>query len=240
MRSLMSTLPNNEFSRLRGRTKSLLSIGLIVFAVLTVLQDAFAHGIAGNRLFSGTLTFDDPAVADEAILPNLSYSTHPDGGANVTTIVSVGHFFAFSHQPSVSVSTVGGSTAIGVVQIAQGSIRQTSKSKERHSETMRTRCSYRKALAWAIGRSGAQGVGASVPNAIEPGIFFGKGFGDLPDSLAWLRPFAITGALTLEHPITGSSTNFGIDPQTGWLGPMLAQNADTLHWGFRSNSAHCI
>jgi hypothetical protein len=35
---------------------------------------------------------------------------------------------------------------------------------------------------------------------IVPGIFFGKGFGDLPDNLAWLRPFGITGALTLEHP----------------------------------------
>ena len=33
--------------------------------------DAFCgrHGIAGNRYFDGTLTFDDPAVADEAIPP---------------------------------------------------------------------------------------------------------------------------------------------------------------------------
>jgi hypothetical protein len=28
----------------------------------------------------------------------------------------------------------------------------------------------------------------------EPGIFFGKGFGDLPDSLSWLRPFFVTGS----------------------------------------------
>ena len=27
--------------------------------------NAAAHGIAGNRLFVGTLSFDDPAVADE-------------------------------------------------------------------------------------------------------------------------------------------------------------------------------
>ena len=32
-------------------------------------HSAHAHGIAGNRYFDGTLTFDDPAVADEAILP---------------------------------------------------------------------------------------------------------------------------------------------------------------------------
>jgi hypothetical protein len=41
-------------------------------------HSADAHGIAGNRFFPGTLTFDDPAVADEAIL---STQKHPgDGG----------------------------------------------------------------------------------------------------------------------------------------------------------------
>jgi hypothetical protein len=87
------------------------------------------------------------------------------------------------------------------------------------------------ALAWDIGHSGAQGVGANGPDAIHPGIFFGKGFGDLPDSLAWLRPFGITGAVTLEHPMTGNSINFGVDPLTAQLGPMLTRNADILHWG---------
>jgi hypothetical protein len=87
-------------------------------------------------------------------------------------------------------------------------------------------------LAWGVGHSGAQGVGANAPDLITPGIFFCKGFGDLPDSLGWLRPFAITGALTLAHPTTGASTNLGIDPQTGQLGPMLTRNVDTLHWGF--------
>jgi hypothetical protein len=49
-------------------------------------------------------------------------------------------------------------------------------------------------LAWGIGRSGAVGVAANGPDTIQPGLFFGKGFGDLPNSLAWLRPFAVTGA----------------------------------------------
>jgi hypothetical protein len=31
-----------------------------------------AHGIAGNRFFVGTLTFDDPSLADEAIVPHFS------------------------------------------------------------------------------------------------------------------------------------------------------------------------
>jgi len=33
-------------------------------------------------------------------------------------------------------------------------------------------------LAWGIGRTGAQAVGADETNTIQPGVFFGKGFGD--------------------------------------------------------------
>ena len=44
---------------------------------------AAAHGIAGNRYFVGTLTFDDPAVADEAIVPLYSAINYPAPGGNV-------------------------------------------------------------------------------------------------------------------------------------------------------------
>ena len=44
---------------------------------------AHAHGIAGNRLFPGTLTFDDPAVNDELILPSASRFQHPGEGGDV-------------------------------------------------------------------------------------------------------------------------------------------------------------
>ena len=38
----------------------------LAFALVVSAHSADAHGIAGNRFFVGTLTFDDPAVADEA------------------------------------------------------------------------------------------------------------------------------------------------------------------------------
>jgi hypothetical protein len=39
----------------------------LVLVLLAVSDPASSHGIAGNRYFGGTLTFDDPAVADEVI-----------------------------------------------------------------------------------------------------------------------------------------------------------------------------
>jgi hypothetical protein len=56
---------------------------VIALAFLTGASQAHSHGIAGNRYFDGTLTFDDPAVADEAILPYYSYFAQPMQGSNV-------------------------------------------------------------------------------------------------------------------------------------------------------------
>ena len=57
-------------------------IALTTLGVLALSQPAHSHGIAGNRYFDGTLTFDDPAVADEAILPSYTYLEQPTQGSN--------------------------------------------------------------------------------------------------------------------------------------------------------------
>jgi hypothetical protein len=56
---------------------------LVVVALLGGIHSAHAHGIAGNRFFPGTLSFDDPAVADEAIVPNFSSFKRAGDGGNV-------------------------------------------------------------------------------------------------------------------------------------------------------------
>ena len=56
---------------------------MIALALLPWALSAHAHGITGNRFFVGTITFDDPAVADESILPGFSSLDHPVNGGNV-------------------------------------------------------------------------------------------------------------------------------------------------------------
>src|SRR5215469_8738637 len=63
--------------------KTLPVLGLVLVSLLAGAQPALAHGIAGNRYFDGTLTFDDPAVADEAILPLYQNLAYPAQGSNV-------------------------------------------------------------------------------------------------------------------------------------------------------------
>jgi hypothetical protein len=204
----------------------------LALGILGGVHSAHAHGIAGNRFFPGTLTFDDPAVADEAIVPNFSSSKHPGEGGDVVDNRFNWAFFR------LLTPTLGAGIDGGWIHRDWGSPLRSGFDATNlmiKGEVYRNNLHemlVSAGLTWGIGHSGAQGVGTNAPDSIKPGIFFGKGFGDLPDSMAWLRPFGITGAATLEHPMAGASTNFGIDALTGQLGPMLTRNVDTLHWGF--------
>jgi hypothetical protein len=220
-----------ELATTRRPSPWLVGLFLIVATISAAPHCADAHGIAGNRFFPGTLAFDDPAVADESRLPLFTSSKHPDDGGDV-----VDNRFSWSFFRLLT-PTLGVGIDSGWVQRNWGSSQRSgfdTTSLSVKGEVYRNdlhEMLVSAALAWDIGHSGAQGVGANGPDAIHPGIFFGKGFGDLPDSLAWLRPFGITGAVTLEHPMTSSSINFGVDPLTGQLAPMLTRNVDILHWG---------
>lgn len=54
----------------KGYTIKLKAVKLaLIIAILGASGGVYAHGIAGNRYFPGSITFDDPTVADELILP---------------------------------------------------------------------------------------------------------------------------------------------------------------------------
>ena len=86
-------------------------------------------------------------------------------------------------------------------------------------------------LSGTIGKSGARGIGSDQFGSLEPGLFLGKGFGDAPNALAWLRPLAVTGAVSTEIPTTARSVVLGLD-EAGQLAPIPFQTGTIVHWGF--------
>lgn len=64
---------------------------------------------------------------------------------------------------------------------------------------------------WDIGGSGSKRVGADSFSTVTPRLLFGKGFGDLPEALQYLRPFALTGSAGIGIPTRASSTTTEAD-----------------------------
>jgi hypothetical protein len=81
------------------------------------------------------------------------------------------------------------------------------------------------------GGTGASSVGADPFNTYTPTVFFGKGLGDLPDTLSWLRPVAITGQVGYAIPARNFTTTLGIDPDTGGLTADTEFHPRVLNWG---------
>ena len=200
---------------------------------LAITTAARAHGIAGNRLFAGTLSFDDPAVADEAILPVYSRLDYPAQGSNVSEN-RINATFNRLLTPTLAFTIDSGwihqNWPIGNTSGADKAnigLKYEAYRDNRHETLISV------GLAWGIGHAGSAAVGADAPNTIQPGVFFGKGFGDLPDSLSWLRPFAVTGAIVNEAPV-GSSRATALAPNlsTGRFDSIPSPGVETLHWGF--------
>jgi hypothetical protein len=68
---------------------------------------------------------------------------------------------------------------------------------------------------------------AETFSTYTPTVWFGKGFGDLPDSMKWLRPFAITGQIG--YAIPSSAATITIDPDTGDVD--ADYHPQVLRWG---------
>ena len=82
-------------------------------------------------------------------------------------------------------------------------------------------------IDWDIGHSGSSRVGAEPFSTVTPGLFFGKGFGDLPDGAAMLRPLALTGQLGIGIPSTTSTSTVNDEGEL-----TVDRHPNNLVWGF--------
>jgi hypothetical protein len=97
--------------------RTMKALALVAGALLSLAASAQAHGIAGNRYFPGTLTFDDPAVADELFIPVYSRLEHPtrEGGE-----ASDDSFSVTFQRLLTRTLAVGGDTGLGVSFTEEG------------------------------------------------------------------------------------------------------------------------
>jgi len=87
-------------------------------------------------------------------------------------------------------------------------------------------------LGLEVGGTGSSSVGADSFSTWTPGIFFGKGFGDLPDALRFFKPLALTGAAGVAIPTSSSTRSVMVNDQTGEREVEIERHPDVLEWGF--------
>jgi hypothetical protein len=161
---------------------------LAAAALAAVPSLALAHGVAGDRFFPATLTVDDPAVADELSAPTVS---HLDGQTDVSGEYSkrLTRSFGVSFGETWSRIKEDGAPAASGFQNLETTAKWQFLTSPEHEAIVSAGLS----AEWS--GTGADGVGAERHTTLTPTIWFGKGAGDLPESMSWARPFALTGQL---------------------------------------------
>ena len=170
---------------------------------------ASAHGILGDRFFPPTVTTDDPFAVDELALPTVSWLRNPAaGGSAAFHEIDAGFEFdkeIFPHLAlGISDTYLFQHPDRGPDTRGWDNLTFTAKYEFFHSEPHETILSV--GLEADLGRSGNRSV-ASPDSAVAPVLYFGKGMGDLPDSLSALQPFAVTGSLSQHFPLSGEDSN---------------------------------
>jgi len=199
-------------------------------AATLVSVAALAHEVVGNRIFPATLAIDDPGVSDELALPTIaSFKTGDDPSYTELDISAeyakrITEDFAISISPTwTRLSPPGGPLMTG----ANGFQNLETAFKYRIFKNAEHEFVVSAGLEIEWGGTGATGVGADPFTTYTPTLYFGKGFGDLPTSLNWARPFAITGQIG--YAIPGQSSTLSVDPDTGDID--IEQNPRVLIWG---------
>jgi hypothetical protein len=161
---------------------------------------AEAHGFAGERFFPATIQTDDPFVADEMSLPTVTRSpTGPDGrqetdiGIDLAKRITPRLGVTFSDEWRY-IQPKGLPATYGLGTLTTGLQYQLFVDGPHEALAL-------VGLSAAWGHTGrVNGAGADDHTTLSPTFDFGKGLGDLPDWLPWLRPIAITGNLSLDVP----------------------------------------
>jgi hypothetical protein len=192
----------------------------------------YGHGFAGARFFPATLSTDDPFVADELSLPTVSTIRTPDDGGTCQTDISID--IAKRITPEFAIEIGETLTALnpheGRAVNGFGNLELSGKYQFLKNDAHEAIVSL--GLGVEIGGTGWSSIGADSFSTWASGIFFGKGFGDLPEVLRFLKPFAITGLVGIEIPTSASTRTVTVDDRTGEAEVEIERHPELLEWGF--------
>ncbi len=204
-------------------TLRLAALGALPIGLASLLGacPAVAHGIVGDRFFPATIATDDPAVADELSLPTIDAFKTPD--APPDTEVDISGEWSKRITSRFGVSFDGAWTDL---KTPTSDISGFQNLGTTFKYLVATNAPHELMISAGVevewGGTGNARVGADSTTTVTPTLYFGKGAGGLPDSLAWARPFALTGvigyAAPLEHGATRSlETGFALEYSLRYL-----------------------
>src|SRR5579863_8379825 len=179
------------------------SIALAGIITVTCTSHALAHCFVGARFLPATLATDDPCVADEMSLPTVAWSrtgdippaTQWDVSADLSKRITEDLGFAIGENWT-QIRAPDGTVMAGFADL-QTTLQYQLLKNASHETAMLL------GLIVDWGGTGATNSGIGTPySLLTPTYYVGQGLGQLPDSISWARPLAVTGQVGYQIPTT--------------------------------------
>ena len=201
--------------------------------LLGLAGPVFAHGLAGKRFFPSTLAIEDPFVSDELTLPNIPHiKRRASGDEPAARETSFSGEYSKRITPNFGLSLEGtlvhvdpdhGEVLDGFENLEVG-LKYQAFTSGAHEAIVSL------GLSWEVGGTGRRATGAESFDVVTPAVLFGKGFGDLPDSLSALKPLALTGVVGLAIPTRGTTRTVKVEGDE--VEVEVERNPNVVTWGF--------
>jgi hypothetical protein len=205
---------NKKFGVLKNGFGLLAVSGAVFTSIGMGVKNVDAHGVVGDYFFPPTITTDDPFAVDELALPTVSYFKEPAvGGGTAVGTTTLGFEFDKEIFPKFALGISGDYLfqKPDGQELATGWDNFSLSAKYQLWQNDPHQAIVSVGGEWEIGGSGSSQVGAGSANVFIPKIFYGKAFGDLPDSLKYARPIAVTGTLGVDFPTSAEPNNLRWD-----------------------------
>lgn len=198
-------------------------LGAILLCLL-LPRPAWPHGFIGDRFLPTTLSIEDPFAQDELTFV-LNHIREPGEGEVPSTLATeIEAEYAKRITPHFALSLGGAYAHLNPdsepARDGFGNLEIAGKWQLLTDASHETVVSL--GLAAEVGNTGGADVEADDFSTLSPALFFGKGFGNLPETAWYLRPLAVTGVLSAGFP-TDARTVRGAD---------VERNPVMLNWGF--------
>jgi len=210
------------------------AVSLCVFGALVgCAVAAEAHGMIGERFLPATLATDDPFVADELSLPTIFHIKLPSAeDTPATKFTSLSSEFSKRLSPNLGVSATG---AWDILAPDGGNTFTGFENMEVNLKYVYFKSAAHELLLSAgftaeIGGTGSSKVAESFDHYV-PQLYFGKGFGDLPDAVEWLKPIAVTGVFGWSVPSRTHNKIISLNDD-GDVEVHREFNPTVFQWGF--------
>ena len=176
-------------------------------AIASLTPLGHAHAVAGDRIFPATMAVDDPGVGDELDF-QFGHIRTPNDDGNTASVnsLSVNYAKTITSNLAISVGTnyttqraAGDPTVKGFDNLGLG-IKYMAYVNPVHEFMLSV------GVDTDIGGTGSKAIGSSY-STYTPTIYAGKGFGDLPEALRWLKPLAVTGTVGQQYASNSNVPN---------------------------------